>query len=93
MKYNFNNITEGAIILSNDSNLLCSIENVINTTIRPSLNADGGDISIISLEGNLLTVKLQGACGCCPRAQETLKYGVERTLRMSVSDKIVVQAI
>ena len=73
-----------------DPKLLAEIQKVIDTQIRPSLNMDGGDISIIGLEGNQLSVILHGACSCCPHAAETLKYGVERTLQQLVSPDIVV---
>lgn len=73
--------------------LLQKIISVIDTSIRPSLNMDGGDISVISLEGNILNVRLQGACSGCPRAAETLQYGIERTLRSMVSEEIEVRAV
>ena len=50
--------------------------------IRPSLNADGGDIQLISVkEGGVVEVKLTGACQGCPMAVMTLKMGVERLLK------------
>jgi NifU-like protein len=70
--------------------LLEKITETIDQHIRPSLQMDGGDIEIVSLEGKALLVKLQGACSGCPRAQETLKYGIERTLRQLVSEDIFV---
>jgi len=76
-----------------DPKLLQKITQVIDLNIRPSLNMDGGDISIVSLEGSVLSVRLQGACSFCPRASETLKYGVEKTLRDLVSDEIIVKAV
>jgi Fe-S cluster biogenesis protein NfuA len=51
---------------------------------------DGGDIEIISLIENTLTVRLIGTCNGCPRAAETLKYGVQRTLNQLASKDIVV---
>lgn len=76
-----------------DPALLQKITEVIDLNIRPSLNMDGGDISIVSLDGNTLFVTLQGACSHCPRAAETLKYGVEKTLRQLVSNDIIVKAV
>lgn len=57
----------------------------VNTAIqdvRPSLQADGGDIELISVsdEGKV-TVRLKGACGSCPMAIMTLKQGVEAYLK------------
>jgi Fe-S cluster biogenesis protein NfuA len=42
------------------------IEEIFDRTIRPGLRADGGDIETLSLEGNILLVNYQGACGTCP---------------------------
>ena len=52
--------------------------------IRPLLQQDGGDIELISGEGAVVTVKLKGACGCCPMSQVTLKSVVEKTLKKEV---------
>ncbi|MFW5989434.1 MAG: NifU family protein [Desulfosudaceae bacterium] len=49
--------------------------------IRPRLQADGGDVELISVEGGLVKVRLQGACSGCPMAQVTLKDGIERFLK------------
>jgi len=62
----------------------------VNTAIqdvRPSLQADGGDIELISVsdEGKV-TVRLKGACGSCPMAIMTLKQGVEAYLKKVLPD-------
>jgi Fe-S cluster biogenesis protein NfuA len=62
----------------------------VNTAIqdvRPSLQADGGDIELISVsdEGKV-TVRLKGACGSCPMAIMTLKQGVEAYLKKVIPD-------
>jgi Fe-S cluster biogenesis protein NfuA len=50
--------------------------------IRPFLNSDGGDISLISIEdGKHVTVRLEGACISCSVNQMTLKAGVETTIK------------
>lgn len=55
--------------------------------VRPSLQADGGDIEFISVtDDGTVTVKLTGACHGCPMAQLTLKEGVERFLKKSVPE-------
>ncbi|MFA5204949.1 MAG: NifU family protein [Lentisphaeria bacterium] len=59
--------------------------------LRGMLQADGGDLEVVSIEGNTVTLRLQGACGCCPHAQMTLKNGIERVLREQVSPEIVVE--
>ena len=53
--------------------------------IRPSLQADGGDVKFISVdEEGVGTVELQGACKGCPMSQMTLANGVERILKERV---------
>lgn len=61
--------------------------------IRPSLQADGGDIEFVEFKEaeNLVLVKLKGACNGCPMAILTLKNGVESYLRKLISDKLVVE--
>ena len=50
--------------------------------IRPFLQSDGGDISLLAIEnGNLVKVQLQGACVGCSVNQRTLKSGVEMTIK------------
>ena len=50
--------------------------------IRPFLNSDGGDISLISIEdGKHVKVRLEGACGDCGINKITLKAGVETTIK------------
>ena len=50
--------------------------------IRPFLNSDGGDISLVSIEeGKHVKVRLEGACTSCSVNQMTLKAGVETTIK------------
>jgi Fe-S cluster biogenesis protein NfuA len=62
--------------------------------IRPSLQADGGDVELVGVNDNgVVTVRLTGACGGCPMATLTLKQGIERTLRREVPEVTQVVAI
>jgi len=56
--------------------------------IRPLLQADGGDIELVSVEESTgkVSVRLQGACKGCPGAAMTLRMGVERHLREKVPE-------
>jgi len=49
--------------------------------IRPFLESDGGNISLISIENNTVKVQLHGACVGCSVNQMTLKSGVEMTIK------------
>ena len=49
--------------------------------IRPSLQADGGDVELVDVEDGIVRVRLTGACSGCPMSQMTLKQGIHhRTL-------------
>jgi Fe-S cluster biogenesis protein NfuA len=54
--------------------------------IRGYLQAHGGDIEIVAIEGRDLKVRLTGACAGCPGATYTLKMGVEAALREEIPD-------
>ena len=55
--------------------------------IRPSLQADGGDVELIdvSVDG-IVKVKLTGACHGCPMSQMTLKMGIEKIIKNQLPD-------
>ncbi len=63
--------------------------------VRPMLQADGGDIELVSAsdEDGKVTVKLTGACSGCPMSQMTLKMGVERILKKKVPEIKEVNAV
>lgn len=57
-------------------------------SVRPSLQADGGDVEFVSYteDKGVLSLKLTGACGGCPMAQMTLKRGIEQFVRQQVPE-------
>ena len=69
---------------------LLRIEEVLDRTIRGYLQADGGDMHTIRLEGYTLTVEFQGACGSCPAAQTTTLQAVIDTLRREYDPNILL---
>jgi Fe-S cluster biogenesis protein NfuA len=65
----------------NTKELTINIEKALEE-IRPFLNSDGGDITLISIEeGKHVKVRLEGACTACSVNQMTLKAGVETTIK------------
>jgi Fe-S cluster biogenesis protein NfuA len=56
------------------------VEKVLES-IRPHLQADGGDVELVDVEGGVVKVRLLGACGGCPMATMTLKGGIEAALK------------
>lgn len=66
---------------------------VVLGKIRPHLQADGGSVELVGIEGSIVKVKLTGACGTCPMSQMTLKMGVERAIKAEVPEISEVQAV
>lgn len=71
---------------------LGQIESILDRTIRPALQGDGGDVQIVSFENNILTVHYQGACGSCPSATMGTLKAIESILKEEYDPGIVVQA-
>lgn len=70
---------------------IAKIEEILDRTIRPALQMDGGDLQVVSLDGNTLSINYQGACGSCPSsAMGTLK-AIEGILRDEFHPDLVVE--
>ncbi len=54
--------------------------------IRVALKAHGGDVELVDVEGNVVKVRLTGACGGSPFSTMTLKNGIERTLKAEIPE-------
>ena len=65
--------------------LFNNIENALEE-IRPFLKNDGGDISLISVDNDIVKVKFEGACSTCTVNQMTLKSGVEMIIKKHVPE-------
>lgn len=72
-----------------DDELLQPVKNVIDK-VRPSLALDGGDIDFLTVKNGTVYVQLKGACVGCASSGSTLKYGVERQLRMEIHPELNV---
>ena len=62
-----------------------NVEKVLDE-LRPFLMADGGNVEVVELDGPIVKVRLQGACGSCPSSTLTLKMGIERKMRESIPE-------
>ena len=60
---------------------LQKIEEILDRTIRPSLQGDGGDLQVLALEGNFLTIRYEGACGTCPSSVTGTFAAIHNILR------------
>lgn len=61
------------------------VETVLNR-VRPFIQADGGDIQLVRLDGNSADVRMTGRCAGCPAAHMTLYQGVENALRRALPE-------
>jgi Fe-S cluster biogenesis protein NfuA len=61
--------------------------------IRPQIQADGGDIELVAVEGNVVKVRLRGSCVGCPMSALTLKQGIERLIKAKVPEIQSVEAV
>lgn len=76
-----------------DSHLIQKIQDAL-TQIRPYLEADGGDVSLIEVSDDYVAkVQLHGACRDCNMSMMTLKAGVEESIRRAVPEIKSVEAI
>lgn len=67
---------------------------VIDESIRPGLQMDGGDIELVDIDSEgVVKVRLKGACGGCPMSQMTLTMGVERKLKEEIPEVKGVVAV
>ena len=61
--------------------------------LRVQLQADGGDLEVVAIEGKTVKLKLHGSCGSCPYATMTIKDGLERILRAEIDPEITLERI
>ena len=62
-----------------------NVETVLDE-LRPFLISDGGNVEIAEIDGPIVKVRLQGACGSCPSSTMTLKMGIERKLKEMIPE-------
>lgn len=67
------------------------IQEIIETEIRPGLQADNGDVELVDIEGNKVIIALRGMCTGCKMSAVTIK-GIEAKLRELVGSDIIVEA-
>jgi len=69
-----------------------NVETVLDE-LRPYLMSDGGNVEVVELDGPIVKVRLQGACGSCPSSMMTLKMGIERRLREFIPEISEVEQV
>ncbi len=69
------------------------IQQVLTEEVRPMLMADGGDVELYDVSGDVVQVQLKGACGSCDSSTATLKGAIETRLQAQVSPALTVVAV
>jgi NifU-like protein len=69
------------------------IQEVLTTEVRPLLQADGGDVELVDVDGKRVLVAFRGHCAWCPVSDVTLKGSVQAKLRELVDPEIVVEDV
>ena len=82
--------TSIADLSEQDQERLEHINVLLDERIRPSLQGDGGDLHVIGLAGNYLSIHYQGACGSCPSSISGTLKGIENLVRTIEPDIEVV---
>lgn len=72
-----------------DEELYPVVEQVLNK-VRPMLINDGGDLKLLRIKNGTVFVQLQGACHGCSASSQTLKFGIEKQLRIDIHPAISV---
>lgn len=76
-----------AVLKKDKSEFFLQIEQILDRTIRPGLQADGGDLEVLSVENNEVRIAYQGACGGCPSALMGTLEAIENILKIETKNK------
>ncbi|NEP58856.1 MAG: NifU family protein [Symploca sp. SIO2G7] len=69
-----------------------NVETVLDE-LRPYLMSDGGNVELVELDGPIVKLRLQGACGSCPSSTMTLRMGIERRLKEFIPEIVEVEQV
>ncbi|HEY9643422.1 MAG TPA: NifU family protein [Coleofasciculaceae cyanobacterium] len=69
-----------------------NVEKVLDD-LRPYLLSDGGNVELVEIDGPVVKLRLQGACGSCPSSAMTLRMGIERRLREFIPEIAEVEQV
>jgi len=69
-----------------------NVETVLDE-MRPYLISDGGNVEVVELDGPIVKLRLQGACGSCPSSTMTLRMGIERRLKEMIPEISEIEQI
>ena len=73
-----------------ETELLKQINELLDQRVRPALAGDGGGLQVIGLEGTMLKIRYQGACGSCPSAIRGTLVAIENLLKREINPNLEV---
>ncbi|MHC5599191.1 MAG: NifU family protein [Nostoc sp.] len=71
---------------------IVNVETVLDE-MRPYLMSDGGNVELVELDGPVVKLRLQGACGSCPSSAMTLRMGIERRLKEMIPEIAEIEQV
>jgi Fe-S cluster biogenesis protein NfuA len=83
---------ERALINEDANVMLKKINQLINERVRPALANDGGGLEVLGLDGNVVTIRYQGACGSCPSSISATLTAIAGLLKRDIDPSLEVTA-
>jgi Fe-S cluster biogenesis protein NfuA len=80
-------------IADEDDDVVAMIKELLETRVRPAVQADGGDIVYRGFSDGIVLLQMQGSCSGCPSSAVTLKKGIERMLTHWIPEVLGVMAV
>lgn len=81
---------EPVVSKEEETELLKKINDILDTRVRPALAGDGGGLQVMGLDGYILKIRYQGACGSCPSSIRGTLVAIENLLRREMNQPIEV---
>lgn len=83
---------KGRVPADADGALLEQVREIVDL-LRPDIQADGGDVEVVSVRGGIVEVRLHGACVGCPSSRMTLHDGILNAVRARIPSIVDVRAV
>ena len=76
-----------------DSEIVTTIKELLDTRVRPAVAQDGGDIVFHGYDDGIVYLHMRGACAGCPSSTATLRHGIENLLKHFIPEVTEVRAV
>lgn len=67
------------------------VEDLLDTYVRPALAGDGGGVELMAIDGNIIYIRYQGACGSCPTSTQNTLGAIQNLMRTKINPEIVLE--